>query len=128
MRLAAIVVCLALFSAPLAQAQPYEFLACNFVEGKGMADLDKWIADFTKVANKMENRRYTATILTAQFAEEDQPDFFWMGMWPDAAMMGASLKEYFEDGAGAEIETAFGEIAVCRGNSLWWGRQVYEGK
>jgi hypothetical protein len=130
MKFAAIVFGLALLCPSLAQAEPYEFVACNFREGKGMADLDKWLVDWKATVDALERKGgYTAVVLTPQYAGEAAiPDFYWMGTWPDAGAMGAGLKEYFEDGAGSDAEKAASRIMDCAGRSLWWGRTVYQAK
>lgn len=65
-------------------------------------------------------------MLTPQYnSNPDTPDFFWMGTWPDAAVMGSGMKEYFEEGKGGAADREFAKIGACRQTSLWWGRRVY---
>jgi hypothetical protein len=129
MRFAGIACVLALVYAPLALAEPYEFYACNFKEGRGEADLDKWIVQWKAVADKLKSPGYAAVVLTPQYAgNEDTPDFFWMGTWPDASAMGAVLKEWVEEGLGTAVSEAGDKIMDCEAASLWWGRKVYGGK
>ena len=130
MGLTGAVLSLVLLAPGAAHSEPHEFLGCNFIEGKGMADVDRWLADFKATVDRMKSTGYKAVILTPQFdTTPDSPDFFWMGTWPDAASMGSNLKEYIEDGVGAKLEESLADIADCTGRtSLWWGRTVYERK
>ena len=92
---------------------------------KPMADFDKWIEKWKKVQADLSGS-YTAVVLTPQYSNTpDRPDFFWMGSWPDAVAMGAGLKQYFEDGAGAGVDADVNKITTCRA-SLWWGRTIFE--
>lgn len=54
MRIAGMVLGLALAMsvALAAQARPYEFLGCNFHEGKDMSDLDAWLVKFKTVLSR----------------------------------------------------------------------------
>ena len=131
MRLAAIVFSLLISYGSVAHGATYEILGCMFEEGKGMADLDAWLPKFkaTADATKTKAGGYKAVILTPQYGDApNAPDFIWLGTWPDAALMGSAMKEYFEDGVGASVQKEFAAIATCKATSLWWGRTVYQAK
>lgn len=123
MRIALLVLTLALLAPSVARAEPYEFFACNFREGKTMADLDRWLPTFRTAAAKIEDGG-TVVILTPLYAE-NAPDFYWMGWYPDGAKLGVGLRDYFEKGIGDQAEAALAEIVDCASSSLWLGRTVY---
>ena len=128
MRSLAITIILLLFGAVAAHAEPYEFIGCNFGKGKGTADLERWVASYKSVLDSA-NDSYRAVVLTPQYADGDNlPDFFWMGIWPDAAKMAMGLGNWFEKGAGDKAMAALAKIADCPTSSLWWGKQVYQAK
>jgi hypothetical protein len=113
------------FVATAAHAGPYEFIACNYADGKGGADLDRWVDEYESVLDAALDG-YSATVLTPQYADgEGIPDFFWMGTWPDAQKLGLGLASWYEQGKGDEAMTALAKFADCDSSSLWWGRQVY---
>lgn len=106
-------------------ADPYEFIACSYKEGKGAADLDRWVAASKEVLDSAGDD-YSAVVLTPQYADGDQlPDFYWMGKWPTAEKLGVGLGSWFEQGKGDKAMAALAKIADCPSASLWWGRTVY---
>ena len=128
MRVSAILTGLAIFAAGAAYAEPHEFIACNFREHKGTADLDKWVASIQSVLDSTQDD-YRAVVLTPQYDGGDAtPDFYWMGVWPDAQKLGLGLANWFEKGTGDKAMVALAAFADCKPGPLWWGRQVYQQK
>ncbi len=128
MRNMAIAIGLLVFGASVAHAEPYEFIACNFNDGKGMADMDRWVASHKGVLDSTLDG-YQATVLTLQYGDSAElPDFFWMGVWPDAGKLGLGLANWFEKGAGDKAMADLAKVADCASSSLWWGREVYSQK
>ena len=131
MRRAAIALSLLISFGSVAHAATYEILGCMFQEGKDMADLEAWLPKFKATADTSKSKAggYKAVILTPQYGDApNTPDFLWLGTWPDAALMGSALKDYFEDGGGASVQKDFAAIATCKATSLWWGRTAYQAK
>jgi hypothetical protein len=127
MRIAALALALSLVAPSIARAEPYEFFACKFREGKTMADFDAWLPKFKAAASKVKDGS-TVVILTPMYAE-NAPDFYWMGWYPDGAKFGIGLRDYFEKGIGDEVEAALAQIVDCSASaSLWLGRTVYQQK
>ena len=89
------------------KAVPVEFFACNFQDGKGMADLGKVIEKFKAYADQ-NDVGYTAWTLTPQFTndrEEDAFDVGWLGAWPDGNAFGKSQDNWMtKDGAPGDGE------------------------
>jgi hypothetical protein len=124
-----VLLALALFlAAPsIAYAEPYEFFACNFLEGKTMADLEAWLPKFSAAASQVKDGS-TAVILTPLYAE-NAPDFFWMGRYPDGEKLGIGIRDYYEKGVGDAVEAELRTIVDCSASSsLWLGRTVYQQK
>lgn len=107
-----------LWGAPLAQAQqpqgvPVDFLACNFRDGKGRADLEKAAATFRKWANE-KDIAYAAWNLYPQYHPGLNFDVGWMGAWPDGEAFGVSM-ERWKAAETAEIRESIGEVLDCSG-------------
>lgn len=95
------------------KANPVEFFACNFHDGKGMADLDKVIDKFKAYADQ-NDAGYTAWTLTAQFtndSEEDAFDVGWLGAWPDGNAFGKSQDNWMTK--GRDVAKAFDAVIDC---------------
>ena len=95
------------------KAVPVEFFACNFQDGKGMADLDKVIDKFKAYADQ-NDVGYTAWTLTPQFTndrEEDAFDVGWLGAWPDGNAFGKSQDNWMTK--GRDVAKAFGAVIDC---------------
>jgi len=95
------------------KAVPVEFFACNWRDGKGMADLDKVIEKFRKYADANDSD-YTAWVLTPQFHNDEQGGGFdvgWLGSWPDGNAFGKSQDNWMS--AGRDIAAAFDAVIDC---------------
>ena len=104
--------------APLAQAQqvqgvPVDFLACNFKDGKGRADLEKAAAKFRKWANE-KDIGYAAWNLYPQYHPGLDFDVGWMGAWPDGEAFGVSM-EHWKAPETEGLRMAIGEVIDCSG-------------
>ena len=127
MRKLGIAIAIVLLGSAAANAEVYEFLACKFREGKTMADLNR-VIPVLNAANDQYKDGYQAVVLTPQYAT-NAPDFFWMGVWPDAEKMGLGLRAFFEKGIGNEALADLNAVVDCSAdNSLWFGRTVYQQK
>ncbi len=76
-----------------AKAQPVEFRACNFREGKTMQDLDQVTAKFREYANA-NDVGYAAWTLTPEFHTGESFDVGWLGAWPDGIAYGVSMEKW----------------------------------
>ena len=102
----------ALAQQPMDKAAPVEFFACNFQDGKGMADLEKVGKKFSAWADK-NNSKYSAWILTPQFHTDLGFEVGWLGGWPDGNAFGKSQDTWLSGGRALAEE--FGAVIDCSG-------------
>jgi hypothetical protein len=97
-------------SAEGAPIVPVELYACKFHDGKGNADLDQWVAKWNTWVDG-QDVPYSAWTLTPFYYGSDQDfDFAWLGVSPDAATLGRAYDKYLAEGS---LEAAFAEFANC---------------
>jgi hypothetical protein len=96
------------------KAVPVEFFACNWQDGKGMADLQKVIGKFNKYADNNDSG-YSAWVLTAQFENDPEGafDVGWLGSWPSMKAFGESQDNWMSK--GRDVAMAFAEVIDCSG-------------
>ncbi|MEJ2533276.1 MAG: hypothetical protein P8Y92_15930 [Halioglobus sp.] len=92
------------------KAVPVEFFACNWVEGKGMDDLQKVVADFQKYADANDSN-YSAWLLSPQFHQPGIFDVGWLGSWPSGTDFGVSQENW--QSKGRDMAAAFAEVVEC---------------
>jgi len=93
-----------------AKARPVDFRACNFRDGKTMADLEKVNEKFRNYANK-HDFSYSAWTLTPQYQNGIDFDVGWLGSWPDGASYGASMEQW--NSTGRDIAAEFNTVVDC---------------
>ena len=88
------------------QANPVDFRACNFREGKDMLDLQPALVNFRNYA-KQKDTGYAAWILKPELQDEAGFDFGWLGSWPDGVAYGVSTERWKKKGnaVAAELNT-----------------------
>jgi len=90
---------------------PVEFFACNWQDGKGMADLDKVTKKFSQWADK-NDAGYSAWVLTPQFHSADLGfDVGWLGSWPSYGAFGKGQDTWMA--GGQELAGDFAEVFDC---------------
>ena len=91
---------------------PVEIWACSFHDGKGNADLDQWVAKWNAWADSSGLAPYSAWTLTPFYFGADQDfDFIWLGVSPDAATMGQAQDTWLTQGGALGAE--FNAFARC---------------
>ena len=95
---------------------PAEFYGCTWQDGKGMADLVKVAGKFSQWADKQDSK-YSAWILTPQFHTDVGFEVGWLGGWPSAADMGASLDGW--ESGGRELAADFTAVMDCSGSFVY---------
>ena len=96
--------------APQLMVAPIETFTCNYVEGKGPADLDDVIKDWNKWADRKKLNQYFAMTLTPQyFGANYRFDVGWLGAWPDGTTMGRATDVWTSEG-GVVAEVLPAEI------------------
>jgi hypothetical protein len=112
----------ALFSAAPVSAQvsedgmgkvvPVEIFACNFVEGKGRADLMPVIDEWNEYSDDNRTNNYAAWMLTPYFYTPEQAfDMLWLGAWTDGNAMGSGTNSWITE--GGEVADKFAEVVDC---------------
>jgi len=86
-------------------AAPVEFRACNFKEGKSMADLEVVEAKFRDYANKNDTG-YAAWTIVPQYHSQSGFDVGWLGAWPDSEAYGVSMEKWMSTGRALQAEFA----------------------
>lgn len=89
---------------------PIEFFACNWQDGKGMADLDKVTKKFNEWSDKNDGG-YSAWVLTPQFHNGVAFDVGWLGAWPDGNAFGKG-QDMWRKG-GRELAADFASVVDC---------------
>jgi hypothetical protein len=90
---------------------PVEFFACNWQEGKGMADLEKVGKKFSQWADK-HSPGYSAWIMTPSMYDANLGfDVGWLGGWPDGNAFGQTQDKWRSDGRALSDE--FDRVIDC---------------
>ena len=120
-------VCLFIFvSGPsAADSHPVHFMACNFMDGKGMEDMMKYVEKWNEALGEGEG--YNAYIMTPTFTSgPNTPDFIWAGAWESMTSMGAGWDAYTANEEVASIDSEDWP-ATCEIHTLWSSTQIREG-
>ena len=120
-------VCLFIFvSGPsAADSHPVHFMACNFMDGKGMEDMMKYVEKWNEALGEGEG--YNAYIMTPTFTSgPNTPDFIWAGAWESMTSMGAGWDAYAANEEVASIDSEDWP-ATCKIHTLWSSTQIREG-
>jgi len=89
-----------LLSANTALAEQYVVFGCNYEEGKGPADLQRWFDTFAKPALEAAGAEAEISVLTPTVSNNPStPDFYWIERWPDLATYGKQAGLFFDPGA-----------------------------
>jgi hypothetical protein len=91
-------------------AAPVEFFACDYQDGKGLSDLKEVAQQFKAWADKNDSK-YSAWILTPQFANDLDFQVGWLGSWPDGKAFGASQDNWMA--GGQDMAKEFGKVIDC---------------
>ena len=84
-------------------AAPVDFRACNFRDGKSMADLDKVSAKFRDYAKK-NDLAYSAWVLVPEYQTGVDFDIGWLGAWPDSGAFGVGMEAWKSSGKQLQAE------------------------
>ena len=119
--------CLFLFVSgqSVADSHPVHFMACNFMEGKGMEDMMSYVEKWNEALG--EGKGYNAYIMTPTFTSgPNTPDFIWAGAWESMTSMGAGWDAYTANEEVASIDDEDWP-ATCEMHTLWSSTQIREG-
>jgi hypothetical protein len=89
-----------LLAANTALAEQYVVFDCNYKEGKGPADLQRWFETIAKPALDAAGAEAEISVLTPTVSNNpDTSDFYWIERWPDLATYGKQAGLFFDPGA-----------------------------
>ena len=88
---------------------PVEWYACDFEDGKDLADLEKVNAKFNQWADK-NDPGYSAWLMFPNLHSGVDYDFGWLGSWPSGAAFGKGTDAFMEN---EELWKAFAEVIDC---------------
>jgi hypothetical protein len=92
---------------------PVEIYVCDYNDGKGPSDLDNWTGQWNNWADSTGVEPYSAWTLTPFYYGADQDfDFIWLGVAPDAATMGRGYDNWLSN--SGSLPADFNAIASCR--------------
>lgn len=90
---------------------PVETWTCNYLDGKGPADLDAIIARWNAWMDEHDQQDYFAITLTPFYFGADTFDVAWLGSWPGGEAMGRGMDLWVSE--GDEINAGFFEVLSC---------------
>ena len=91
---------------------PVELYACQYHDGKGPADLNAWTDKWNAWADSQNVDDYSAYTLTPFYYGEDQDfDFLWLGVSPDAAALGRAHDAWIS--RSGDLPAEFAGFAHC---------------
>ena len=94
---------------------PVETFACDFIDGKGPADLDEVIAEWNDWWDDKGLKSYFAATLTPHHFGERAFDIAWLGAWTDGHAMGSSMDVWLTE--GKDMGAKFFEVLDCSSHS-----------
>ena len=97
------------------KAIPVETWTCDYIDGKGYADLDKVIAEWNEWWDDKGMHDYFAATITPYYFGELAFDLGWIGAWTDGHAMGTSLDQWL--GEGGAMQAKFFEVLDCSSHS-----------
>lgn len=106
------------------QFVPVETYTCNYVDGKGPADLDKATEYWNKWADKNGLNNYFAITVVPVYHGAESFDVGWLGVWPNGAEMGKSGDLWMTK--GGEAAAKFAEVVDCATHSNFATTQMKE--
>jgi len=90
---------------------PVETFTCDYLDGKGPADLDAVIAHWNAWMDERDQHDYFAVTLTPFYFGADTFDVAWLGSWLGGEAMGRSLDLWVNE--GSEMNAEFFEVLSC---------------
>ena len=93
-------------------ATPIELFACNYLEGKGPADVDAWAGAWNAWADEHDLTDYMAwTMVPYYFSPNQDFDFLWLGGSPSARALGRAQDMWLA--TGQEVAEELGGVSIC---------------
>jgi len=103
---------------------PLETFTCNYNDGKGPADLEVAVDQWTAYMDESGADQYFAMTVTPQMYGADAFDVGWLGAAPTGELMGQGRDGYLAN--GGESSAAFASAITCNTHSQFATMQVKE--
>ena len=103
---------------------PLEAFTCNYNDGKGPADLDAAVDQWTAYMDESSADQYFAITVTPQMHGPDAFDVGWLGVAPTGELMGQGRDAFRAN--GGESSAAFADAITCDSHSQFATMQVKE--
>ena len=125
--------CLVVVGSPAAFAEdedqgqsfpPLETFTCNYNDGKGPADLEAAVDQWSAYMDENAADQYFAMTVTPQMHGAEAFDVGWLGAAPSGESMGAGRDGYRAN--GGESAAAFASVLTCNTHSQFASMQVKE--
>ena len=94
---------------------PVETFTCNYLDGKGPADLAGVIDEWNDWWDDKGMNNYFAATITPYYFGELRFELGWIGAWTDGAAMGSSLDTWTTEGSG--VNAKFFDVIECGSHS-----------
>ena len=94
---------------------PLETFTCNYIDGKGPADLEAVIDQWTAYMDENDADQYFAMTVTPQMYGGEAFDVGWLGAAPTGELMGAGRDDYRAN--GGEVAAGFASVLDCSSHS-----------
>jgi len=108
----------------LANADVVEVWQCQLNDGKTVDDLNAassaWLAAVKSMDGGAETQAFHNYRVVANVGDDD---FLFISITPNLAVWG-KLAEAYPDSAAQKADVAWGEVADCKGNTLWASEEV----
>lgn len=110
-------------AAAAAPIRPTEIYTCNYVDGKGPADLDRVVTGWNSWMDQDKTESYSAWTMSPEFYGPGITfDVAWLGGWPDGATMGTGLDRWQRD--GGKHAKAFTSVMECDSHASFAAMQI----
>lgn len=107
----------------LKPASPIELFACNYLDGKGPADLDNAVDDWNDWADEHGVTEYSAWTLVPYYSSPEQEfDFLWLGGTAKAATLGRIQDMWIAK--GTKEQEGFNEVISCNAHANYSTLQI----
>lgn len=107
---------------------PVEVWACNYKDGKSLADLEAWYEGFNSLSDQMENPEFSAWIWSPYFVSDLKgADVAIATSFPSLESMGQSMQEFFGGEETGQLFIDYQDIVDCTSRELWMVQQMRSG-
>ena len=107
-----------------APARPVETFTCNYLDGKGPANLDPVIDEWNAWMDENGTGDYFSATMTPQYYGEWPFDIGWVGAWANGNAMGSGTDQWVHN--SGDLPGQFSEVFDCTSHSSFVSIQLRE--